>query len=89
MLDLGMLVPLAMTAGILLLRRRPMGYLLSSLVMVKVATITLAVLSMIVFMAEAKVELNAAQVILFTLFFVFSAALLVLHLRALNMDEEE
>lgn len=89
MLDLGVLVPLAIAAGVLLLRKRPMGYLLTSLIMVKVVTLTLAVLSMIVFMAEAHVEVNVAQVILFTLLFAFSAALLVLHLRALNMDDDD
>jgi hypothetical protein len=88
-LDLGVLIPLGITAGVLMLRRTPMGYLLTSLVMVKVTTISLAILSMLVFMRRANVSLHPAQIVLFLLIFLIGATLLVLHLRALNMDEDD
>jgi hypothetical protein len=43
--DLGLVVPLAILSGALLLRRRPVGYLLASVLLVKGATFGLALVA--------------------------------------------
>lgn len=63
--DLGLVVPLAFLAGILLLRRSPVGYLLASVVLVKGTTLGLALVAMILSMAAAGVPIVAAEVVFF------------------------
>jgi len=69
--DLGLVVPLAVFAGVLLLRRRPIGYLLAAIVVVQGATFGLALIAMMVAMAWAGVALAPVEVV----FFVIVAAL--------------
>ena len=87
-MDLGIIVPLSITAGILLWRNRPVGYLLASVILVKAATLLLAILAMIVFMQRAGTPGSPAQVILFLLLFIVGFAMLIVHLRGLNQDDE-
>jgi hypothetical protein len=87
-LDLGIVVPLSLTSGILLWRNHPAGYLIASVILVKAATLLLAILAMIVFMERAGTPASPAQVILFLLLFVVGFAMLIVHLRGLNQDDE-
>jgi hypothetical protein len=52
-MDLVLIVPLAIVAGIFLLRRSPWGYLLAPVFMMKGITMTLAVSTMVIFQALA------------------------------------
>lgn len=54
-MDLGMIVPLAILSGILLLRRSPWGYLLTSVTLMKGVTLGLAVSAMAINMAKKGV----------------------------------
>ena len=54
-MDLGMIVPLAILSGILLLRRSPWGYLLTSVTLMKGVTLGLAVSAMAINMAQKGV----------------------------------
>jgi hypothetical protein len=46
-MDLGLIVPLMLLAGVLLLRRRPLGYLLASVALIKFVTMGIALVAMI------------------------------------------
>lgn len=63
--DLGLVVPLAVLTGVLLLRRHPVGYLLAGVLLVKGATLGLALLAMIVSMALAGVAAAGVEVLFF------------------------
>jgi hypothetical protein len=63
--DLGLVVPLAVVSGVLLLRRRPVGYLLASVVLVKGATLGLALMAMIFSLAAAGVAIATVEVAFF------------------------
>src|SRR5439155_14655988 len=54
-MDLVLIAPLAVLGGVLLLRRRPWGYLLASVALLKGLTMTLAVSTMAVNMTLAGV----------------------------------
>jgi hypothetical protein len=70
-MDLGLVVPLALIGGVLLLRRRPVGYLLASIMMMKVVTLLTAVWMMAILMwlhnvggeAQAVVFIGIADLI--------------------------
>jgi hypothetical protein len=66
-LDLGVLVPAAIITGILLLMGRAWGYVLMSILIVKVSLLGTAILSMIYFMAQNGVEIVLGQAIFFVL----------------------
>lgn len=62
-LDLGVIVPVAVLAGALLLRRVPLGYLLASIVLVKSVTLGTAVSAMVVGQLLAGVQLPISQIV--------------------------
>jgi hypothetical protein len=63
--DLGLVVPLALLTGILLLRQRPVGYLLAGVVLVKGATLGLALIAMMLSMAAAGVAFAPVEAAFF------------------------
>jgi len=64
-LDLGVLVPAAIITGVLLLKDRAWGYVLMSILIVKISLLGTAILSMIYFMAQNGVEIVLGQAIFF------------------------
>lgn len=66
-LDLGVIAPVAVLSGILLLRRVPLGYLLASTVLVKSVTLGTAVSAMVVRQLLAGVPLPIIQIVGFPL----------------------
>ena len=64
-MDLGLIVPLCLLAGILLLRRSPWGYLLASVGMMKFLTMGTAVSLMGVNMARVGVPVNMVEMAIF------------------------
>ncbi len=69
--DLGIVVPLAVVTGVLLLLRNPIGYLLAGMLLIKGATLGLALLAMIVSMALAGVPIVLGEGVFFTLVALF------------------
>ncbi len=67
-LDLGVIVPVAILSGILLLKRRPMGYLLTTVVAVKGFTMLLAISAMVFNQALQSISMNIVEVIMFPAF---------------------
>lgn len=68
-LDLGFVVPVAIVSGVLLIKRKPFGYLLASVIITKVIAMLSAVTAMAIGMVMAGVEVDFAQMLLFLLLF--------------------
>ncbi len=64
-LDLGVVMPLAVITGYLLLKRDAWGYTLASLVLIKGITLGTGILSMVLFMAMSGVEIVIPEVVMF------------------------
>ncbi len=52
-MDLGLIVPIAVIGGIALLRGKPLGYLLSGIILMKVVSLGTALIAMVIFMYAA------------------------------------
>ena len=66
-LDLGLIVPLMVLTGVLLLRRRPLGYLLASVALIKLVTLGTALIAMIVGELLAGVAVSSVEAAIFVL----------------------
>lgn len=64
-MDLGLIVPAAFLAGVLLWRRNSWGYLLASIVLVKGFTLSISVSAMALNMVLAGVTVSAVEVVVF------------------------
>lgn len=81
--DLGLVVPLALLTGTLLLARRPAGYLLAGVLLVKGTTFGLALIAMMIAMASAGVAIAPIEVVFFTLIAVICGVGTLHYLRCL------
>lgn len=86
-MDLGVVVPAAAVAGILLLRRRPWGYLLSVVLMMKMVSMLTALTAMIVMQAVSGIAIGAAESILFPAFNAIAIWYIVLILRGIQEQQ--
>jgi hypothetical protein len=85
-MDLGFVVPVAILSGILLIKRKAFGYLLSSVVIIKGITLLTAITAMIVSQAYAGVPMILLEVIIFLSFDLVSVYCLIVLMR--NIDEK-
>lgn len=83
-MDLGLIVPLALLGGILLLRRSPWGYLLASVALLKGVTMGLAVSTMAVLMTLRGVPDSLGIMVPFLVITVLNIVTAVLLLRNVN-----
>ena len=67
-MDLGFIVPVALLSGILLLKNKSLGYLLSSVIIIKGTTLLLAIVLMIIFMIFSEVNVSIVEMTLFPIF---------------------
>lgn len=89
-LDLGFVVPAACLGGVLLIRRKPWGYLLSAVMLVKGFTMGLALSAMIVSQAAAAVAMSAGELVVFPMFSVLVVYFLwefLRHIRPEGLQE--
>jgi hypothetical protein len=84
-LDLGVVAPLAVVGGILLWKRTPLGYLLSTALLIKGASLGLALLAMIVNAWRSGVESNPVET---GVFVVLAAVMLFLAGKTLTSIRE-
>ena len=84
-MDLGLIVPLCVLAGILLLRRNPWGYLLASVGMLKFLTMGTAVSVMGLNMARVGVPINMAEMVIFPTITLINVVMVVILMK--NIDE--
>jgi hypothetical protein len=85
-MDLGVIAPLCMLAGILLLRRSPWGYLLASVGIMKFLTMGTAVSLMGVNMARVGVPINVVEMAIFPTITLVNIIMVVILLR--NVDAQ-
>ncbi|MDT3424736.1 hypothetical protein J2Z22_000248 [Paenibacillus forsythiae] len=67
-MDLGILVPVSVMAGVMLIRRKPLGYLLASVVIVKTMTLLTSISAMLAAMIRAGVHVSPVEMVLFPAF---------------------
>ena len=84
-MDLGFIVPAAFLSGVLVLRRKNFGYLLSAVIIIKGLTMGTALTAMIIGQAAAGVQMSVVEMAMFPLFSLFIIYCLVLILK--NIDE--
>jgi hypothetical protein len=80
-LDLGFIVPVAILSGVLLMKNSSLGYLLTSVVIIKGVTLLLAISMMIIFMAFSGVEVPIIQLLMFPIFALVFIINLIIVLR--------
>jgi hypothetical protein len=83
-LDLSVVLPLLVTAGVMLLRHHPMGPVLAAMLLVKSVTLGLALLSMNAFVAGSGGEVDPAEPVIWTAVVLASGAWLVVGARRLR-----
>ncbi len=83
-LDLGFVAPLAILSGVSLARNRPLGYLLAGLLLMKGATLTLALGAMILWMAFSGVPVNPAETVVFGVIIVAGVGTAAAYFRAVR-----
>jgi hypothetical protein len=83
-LDLGVIVPVMFLAGVLLLKREPVGYLLTSVAMIKFMTMGIALVAMIIGQALTGIPMATAEVVIFSGFAVAGLARTTILLRDLR-----
>lgn len=67
-LDLGFMVPVAILTGILIIKKRPLGYLLSSVITVKEITMLTSITAMIIGQILLGVKVSFMEIIIFPAF---------------------
>lgn len=83
-LDLGFVVPVGLLAGILLIMRKPFGYLLAPVIIIKEITLLTALTAMIFLQQRAGVEIGYLivwSVILFNLLVLFCMILIMKYIK--------
>lgn len=88
-MDLGLVMPAAALAGILLLRRSAFGYLLSSVVLVKGFTMGAALLAMTAAQVLVGVQVDPVMAVAFAVLALVDMALTVVMLRGINEGPAE
>jgi hypothetical protein len=83
-MDLGLLVPLMILSAVTLLQRKPLGYLLSSVALIKFATMGLALVAMIIGQALAGVSMSVAEAVIFSVLALAGIIMAVLLMRDLR-----
>lgn len=83
-MDLGFIVPAAFVSGILILKRKNFGYLLSSVIIIKGFTMGVALTAMIIGQAIAGVQMSFLEIMMFPLFSLMIIWCLVLILKNIN-----
>ena len=83
-MDLGIIVPVAALSGIMIIKKKDIGYLLSSIIIIKGLTMLTAITAMLVGMINAGVEVSIVQMTVFPLFNLIAIFCLVVLLRNIN-----
>lgn len=86
-MDLGFIVPIALLSGVLLMKRKPFGYFLSSVIIMKGFTMGAALTAMIVDQYLAGISMGIVEIIMFPLFSFLILCCLILLL--VNIDDKK
>ncbi|MDH8678759.1 hypothetical protein QE109_11405 [Fusibacter bizertensis] len=91
-MDLGFIVPTAVFSGISLLKRKPLGYLLSSVIIIKAITMLTAISAMILNSIRQGISVSLVEGALFPIFnliAIYAFYLLMHHIKSPHMDSVE
>lgn len=91
-MDLGFIVPTAVFSGISLLKRKPIGYLLSSVIIIKAITMLTAISAMILNSIRQGVSFSIVEGLAFPLFnllAIYAFYLLMHHIKSPQKDNKE
>jgi hypothetical protein len=80
-LDLGFVVPIGTISGILLMKRKPLGYLLGPVIIIKDITLLTALTAMVLLQIQKGVQVSIAVVLLVLILNIIIVFLLVLILK--------
>ena len=80
-MDLGIIVPAAFLSGILIIKRKPFGYLLSSVIIIKGVTMLTCISAMIINIALMGVDMSLAEILVFPILNLFAVICLILLLK--------
>lgn len=80
-MDLGFIVPAAILSGILLMKKNNFGYLLSSVIIIKGASLLTSLSAMIVGQLLAGVKMSIVEIIMFPAFNIFAIICLIILLK--------
>jgi hypothetical protein len=83
-LDLGFIVPIAILSGVLIIKRKPLGYLLSSVIIMKGFTMGAALTAMIISQYLAGVSMSIVEIIMFPMLSLLICYCLILLLKNIN-----
>lgn len=83
-LDLGVVIPIAFLSGILIWKKSAWGYLLSPIVLIKLATLALAVSAMAVNTILVGVQVGLVELIMFPSIAMISGGMTIVLLRNIN-----
>jgi len=86
-MDLGIVVPVALLSGILLIKKKPYGYLLSSVIIIKGITMLAAICAMIVNSAIEGIEISMVETVVFSLFTLLAVFSLVILLNNVELKK--
>ena len=86
-MDLGIVIPVALLSGILLIKKKPYGYLLSSVIIIKGITMLAAICAMIVNSAIEGIEINMVETVVFSLFTLLAVFSLVILLKNVELKK--
>ena len=83
-MDLGLIAPASIFSGIMLLKNKSIGYLLAPVIIIKGATLALAVSMMAIFMVFSGVNVSIVELIMFPLIAVLCIINLLIILKSLK-----
>ncbi|KAF0092591.1 MAG: hypothetical protein FD141_775 [Fusobacteria bacterium] len=83
-MDLGFIVPIAVISGVLLLMRKPFGYLFTSIIIIKAITMLTSITAMIINSYLSGVVVNPIEVIVFSAFNLLAIIAFVILIKNIN-----
>ena len=83
-LDLGFVVPTTILSGVLLIKRKPFGYLLASVMIIKEVTLVTAIISMIIVQIYSGLNVGLVQILMFSIFDLVLVYFVILIMRNIN-----
>ena len=85
-MDLGFVVPLAFLSGYLLLKKKPYGYLLTSIIVLKGISMLTSITAMILNMMISGIEVSLIELSIFIVLDILGGLVLILFLREIKED---
>lgn len=85
-MDLGFVVPLAFLSGYLLLKKKPYGYLLTSIIVLKGISMLTSITAMILNMMISGIEVSLIELSIFIVLDILGGLVLILFLRGIKED---